>query len=93
MTNRATYGLNEETKRYVFAITGKTAEELSVLNPEDEAALAEEVNGTPPTWPRELKGSFRGRGNINVSNRRFKTLAEADAFLDNLVKNGARQYG
>ena len=88
-TDRVT---NDAMKGYVLAITGKTSEELSALNPDDEIELAEARNGRAPTWPDQLKGSFRGHGNINIANRRLKTLDKVDGFLDALVKNGARQY-
>ena len=79
-------------RRYVFAVTGKTAEELSALNPDDEIELATQINGSAPIWSREHKGSFRGRGNINIASRRLKTLDSVDRYLDSLVEHGARQY-
>ena len=92
MATRVAYGLSDAARRYVLAVTGKSAEELSDLNPDDEVALAESVNGSAPKWSRDLKGSFRGRGNINVASRRVKTLEGVDEFLDALSKSGARQY-
>ena len=92
MKMRDVVDLPHATREYVAFITGKSPEELSYLNPEDEVALVKEINGSAPSWSRELKGSFRGRGNINIANRRIKTLDKADAFLDGLVSHGARQF-
>lgn len=85
-------GLSAAMRQYVQTVTGMSAEDLSALNPEDEVALAARINGSEPEWSRKTKGSFRGRGNINIANRRIKTLQSVDDYLDELALHGARQY-
>lgn len=92
MSARVKSGLSTEMKRYVHAITGKSVKEISALTPNEEAELASSINGTPVSWPNEYMGSFRGRRNINITHRRFKTLNTVDTYLNELVNNGARQY-